>query len=97
VFLIFDSVQFEKCLNDGKKNEIEQATKNFMNEYKNLYGFEPIGFEFHLDEGTTIDFDKYERLDTEEQKNMLLLIIQMKILQLNILKKCSRSRCIFKL
>ncbi len=65
--LIFDSMQFEKCLNDGKKNEIEQATKAFMNEYKNLYGFEPIGFEFHLDEGTTIDFDKYERLETEEQ------------------------------
>jgi hypothetical protein len=71
--LIFDSVQFEKCLNDGKKNEIEQATKNFMNEYKNLYGFEPIGFEFHLDEGTTIDFDKYERLDTEEQKKYVAL------------------------
>jgi len=37
--LIFDSVQFEKCLKDGKKDEIEQATKNFMNEYKELYGF----------------------------------------------------------
>jgi hypothetical protein len=69
--LIFDSMQFEKCLNDGKKNEIEQATKDFMNEYKNLYGFEPIGFEFHLDEGTTIGFDKYERLDTEEQKKYI--------------------------
>ena len=71
--LIFDSVQFEKCLNNGKKNEIEQATKNFMNEYKSLYGFEPIGFEFHLDEGTTIDFDKYERLDTEEQKKYVAI------------------------
>ncbi|TWX64870.1 hypothetical protein ESZ36_19460 [Colwellia demingiae] len=66
--LIFDSVQFEKCLNDGKKDEVEQATKDFMQEYKNLYGFEPIGFEFHLDEGTKIDFDTYEKLDIEEQK-----------------------------
>lgn len=69
--LIFDSVQFEKCLNDGKKDQIEQATKDFMNEYQNLYGFEPIGFEFHLDEGTTIDFDKHQKLDSEEQKKYI--------------------------
>lgn len=66
--LIFDSQKFNECLENGKQAEIEQATKNFMLEFKENYGFEPIGFEFHLDEGTIIDSEKLVELDEEEQK-----------------------------
>lgn len=66
--LIFDSQKFNECLEDGKQAEIEQATKDFMLDFKENYGFEPIGFEFHLDEGTIIDAEKLIELDEEEQK-----------------------------
>lgn len=66
--LVFNSEQFLKCIEDGKQEEIKKATKNFMLEFKKEYGFEPIGFEFHLDEGTTIDADKLEELSDDERK-----------------------------
>ena len=65
--LIFNHKLFNKCLEEGKKEEIEQATKDFMFDFKDEFGFEPIGFEFHLDEGTEIDLDVYDKL-TEEEK-----------------------------
>ena len=93
--LIFDSVQFEKCLNEGQKNEIKEATKDFMQEYKNLYGFEPIGFEFHLDEGTTIDFDQYEQLDTEEQKKYIAVDNPDENITTEYIKKNIHAHAIF--
>ncbi|MBB1274069.1 hypothetical protein [Psychromonas sp. SR45-3] len=66
--LIFDSQKFNECLENGKQDEIEQATKDFMLEFKEKFGFEPIGFEFHLDEGTTIDVEKLTELDEDERK-----------------------------
>lgn len=93
--LIFDSVQFEKCLKDGKKNEIERATKNFMNEYKELYGFEPIGFEFHLDEGTTIDTDKYAKLDIEEQEKYVAVDNDDEAFTTEYIKKNIHAHAVF--
>ena len=46
--LIFDRDRFNKLLQDGQQNAI-------MIEFQALYGFEPIGFEFHLDEGTELE------------------------------------------
>ncbi len=66
--LVFNSEQFLKCIEDGNQEEIKKATKNFMLEFQKEYGFEPIGFEFHLDEGTTIDADKLEELSEDERK-----------------------------
>lgn len=66
--LVFNSEQFLKCIEENKQDEIEQATKDFMLEFQKEYGFEPIGFEFHLDEGTTIDADKLEELSEDERK-----------------------------
>ncbi|HAS6213013.1 TPA: hypothetical protein I7185_22185 [Vibrio vulnificus] len=65
--LIFNSELFLKCMEDGKQEEIKKATKNFMLEFQKEYGFEPIGFEFHLDEGTKISTEDLEKLDTEEK------------------------------
>lgn len=66
--LIFDSQKFNECLENDQQSEIEQTTKDFMIEFKEKFGFEPIGFEFHLDEGTIIDSEKLIELDEEEQK-----------------------------
>lgn len=52
--LIFDRETFDRLLREGKQQELEQATIDFMTEFKTVYGFEPIGFEFHLDEGTEL-------------------------------------------
>jgi len=93
--LIFDSVQFEKCLKDGKKDEIDQATRNFMNEYKKLYGFEPLGFEFHLDEGTTIDFDNYQKLDTEEKEKYVAVDDPDEDLTTEYIKKNIHAHAVF--
>jgi hypothetical protein len=93
--LIFDSVQFEKCLNEGQKDEIEQATKDFMNEYKKTYGFEPLGFEFHLDEGTAIDFDKYEKLDIEEQEKYVAIDNDSEAFTTEYIKKNIHAHAVF--
>lgn len=66
--LVFNSEHFLKCIEDGNQEEIKKATKNFMLEFQKEYGFEPIGFEFHLDEGTTINSDKLEELSEDERK-----------------------------
>ncbi|MDE1222571.1 plasmid recombination protein [Vibrio aestuarianus] len=50
--LIFNRELFDQMIKDGRNDEIKQATKDFMNDFKKQYGFEPVGFEFHLDEGT---------------------------------------------
>ncbi|MBY8309622.1 plasmid recombination protein [Vibrio fluvialis] len=56
--LIFNRELFDKMIKDGRNDEIKQATKDFMNDFKEQYGFEPIGFEFHLDEGTEQEEDE---------------------------------------
>ena len=66
--LIFNSDRFFECMENGKKNEIEEATKAYMLEFKALYGFEPVGFKFHLDEGTVVTADNFQHLDEKEQK-----------------------------
>lgn len=66
--LVFNSEQFLKCIEENKQDEIEKATKDFMLDFKKQFGFEPIGFEFHLDEGTTINADKLEELPEDERK-----------------------------
>jgi len=66
--LIFNAQRFNECLRNGQQEEIEQATKDFMNDFKDRFGFEPIGFEFHLDEGTLLTDDEFNRLNEEEKK-----------------------------
>lgn len=61
--IILDSKKFFEC----EKKDIEEATKAYMLEFKEKYGYEPIGFEFHLDEGTKIKKDDFEKLTNEEK------------------------------
>lgn len=61
--IILDSKKFFEC----EKKDIEEATKAYMLEFKEKYGYEPIGFEFHLDEGTKIKKDDFEKLSNEEK------------------------------
>lgn len=66
--LIFDRELFDSLIEENRQDEIVEATKNYMNDFKEKYGFEPIGFEFHLDEGTEISSKHFEELSEEEQK-----------------------------
>ncbi|MCC4276134.1 plasmid recombination protein [Marinomonas communis] len=66
--LIFSSEHFLKCIENGDKQAILEATKDYMTGFKKEFGFEPIGFEFHLDEGDLIDADRYFDLTPEQQK-----------------------------
>lgn len=49
--LIFDHEIFKKLINDNKQDEIKKTTNEFMLEFEKKFGFAPVGFEFHLDEG----------------------------------------------
>lgn len=40
---------------DNFKNEMAKSIKNFMMELKNEFGFEPVTFDFHADEGSYDD------------------------------------------
>lgn len=49
--LILDRDITNKLIEEGRKDEIKLALVNFMNDFKGKYGFEPVGFELHCDEG----------------------------------------------
>lgn len=53
--LVFSLEQFENLEQSLSQKELQEAltiyTREYMEEIKKLYGLEPIGFQFHLDEG----------------------------------------------
>lgn len=67
--LVFDRDLMESILNeDDGKEKIENSIKEYMSEFKEKYGYEPLGFNFHCDEGTFIPNDKFQKLSDEEKK-----------------------------
>ncbi|SJN55392.1 hypothetical protein VR7878_01224 [Vibrio ruber DSM 16370] len=71
--LVFDHQLMFDLLNseDGKK-QVEQSIKDYMLDFKDKYGFEPIGFQFHLDEGTFFTEKQFNELEDEELKKRLV-------------------------
>ena len=51
--LVFDRDITNKLIKEGRIDELKGSIADFMNEIKETYGFEPVGFEFHADEGHT--------------------------------------------
>ncbi len=49
--VIFDREIFGDLIKNGRQDELKASMGDFMSDMKKEYGFEPIGFEFHLDEG----------------------------------------------
>lgn len=53
--LVFSLEQFENLEKSLSQNELQEAltlyTREYMQKIKKLYGLEPLGFQFHLDEG----------------------------------------------
>lgn len=71
--LVFNRELFDECISFGQEDRIIELTKNYMLDFKEKYGFEPIGFEFHLDEGTVISSSKFEKLSDLEKKEYKVL------------------------
>lgn len=65
--LIFNNVKFQEAIKNGKMDEINAYTKAFMKDFGEKTGFEPIGYEYHLDEGSVIDIKEYNDMDEEEK------------------------------
>lgn len=49
--VIFDRDIFDELIKSNRQEELKSAMADFMGEIKDKHGFDPIGFEFHLDEG----------------------------------------------
>lgn len=67
--LVFDNELMEELLSsENGQNKVNQSIQNYMIEFKEKYGYEPIGFNFHLDEGT---FIKESEIINNDTKNLL--------------------------
>ncbi|MGY5579841.1 hypothetical protein ACXHQN_01705 [Vibrio cincinnatiensis] len=71
--LVFDhQLMFDLLSSESGKNQVEQSIKDYMLDFKDQYGFEPIGFQFHLDEGTFFTEKQFNELEDEELKKRLV-------------------------
>ncbi len=70
--LIFDNELIFKILQTPNGQEkINQAIKCYMKDFKEKYGFEPIGFQFHTDEGTFYTQNQHDKLTEQKRKNLI--------------------------
>lgn len=53
--VIFDRDIFDDLIKNNKQEELKETMKGYCQGVKDRFGFEPVGFEFHLDEGTKND------------------------------------------
>lgn len=71
--LAFDNkLMFEILETEDGQDRVNESIKNYMNDFKKNYGFEPIGFQFHTDEGTFYNKKQFENLDDEDLKKRLV-------------------------
>ncbi|MGM6200458.1 hypothetical protein ABLA51_21825 [Vibrio parahaemolyticus] len=71
--LVFDhQLMFDLLNSENGKYQVEQSIKDYMLDFKDQYGFEPIGFQFHLDEGTFFTEKQFNELEDEELKKRLV-------------------------
>lgn len=71
--LVFDhQLMFDLLNSEDEKKQVEQSIKDYMLDFKDKYGFEPIGFQFHLDEGTFFTEKQFNELEDEELKKRLV-------------------------
>lgn len=71
--LAFDNELMFDILNTPNGEErVKESIKNYMTEFKEKYGFEPVGFQFHTDEGTFYTQDQFNSIDDEERKKRMV-------------------------
>nr|WP_075519281.1 hypothetical protein [Moritella viscosa]SHO14573.1 Plasmid recombination enzyme [Moritella viscosa] len=71
--LAFDNkLMFEILETENGQDRVNESIKNYMNDFKKNYGFEPVGFQFHTDEGTFYNKKQFENLDDEDLKKRLV-------------------------
>ncbi|MBE8574047.1 hypothetical protein [Vibrio sp. OPT18] len=71
--LVFDHELMHEILKDENgQGRIKQSIKNYMQDFKNEYGFEPVGFQFHVDEGTFYNQKDFDKIEDEDFKKLLV-------------------------
>ncbi|MCR9573824.1 hypothetical protein NB501_00005, partial [Vibrio alginolyticus] len=71
--LVFDHELMHEILkSENGQERIEQSIKNYMKDFKKEYGFEPIGFQFHMDEGTFYKDEDFDKIEDEELKKRMV-------------------------
>ena len=94
--LVFDHSLMEDILKseDGKE-KIKNSVSNFMNDFKENYGYEPIGFDFHLDEGTFYSKKSFDEMNNEELKKRMVEAIHPETGEKGFLKRNLHAHAIF--
>lgn len=71
--LAFDHELMHEILNTPNGEErVKESIKNYMAEFKEKYGFEPVGFQFHMDEGTFYKDEDFDKIEDEELKKRMV-------------------------
>lgn len=71
--LVFDHELMHEILNsENGKERVQESIKSYMLEFKDKYGFEPVGFQFHVDEGTFYNQEDFDKIEDEELKKRMV-------------------------
>lgn len=71
--LVFDHELMHEILNsENGKERVQKSIKSYMLEFKDKYGFEPVGFQFHVDEGTFYNQKDFDKIEDEELKKRMV-------------------------
>jgi hypothetical protein len=66
-----------------------------MKDFKNEYGFEPVGFQFHVDEGTFYKQKDFDKIEDEGLKNRMVKTVNPETGEDGYLKQNFHAQAIF--
>lgn len=94
--LVFDNELMHEILkSENGQERIEQSIKNYMTDFKKKYGFEPVGFQFHLDEGTFYTQKDFNKIEDEELKKRMVKTVNPETGEDGYLKQNFHAQAIF--
>lgn len=67
--VVLDNRKFFEHYDNNDFDNVQDALKDYMNVFKDQFGYEPIGFEFHLDEGTEKTADQFNEIENQEERD----------------------------
>ena len=94
--LVFDNELMFNLLSspDGRK-QVEESIKDYMTDFQKTYGFEPIGFQFHMDEGTFFTQKQFDEEKNEELKKRLVPTVDDETGESGYIKQNFHAQAIF--
>ncbi|WP_213865589.1 hypothetical protein [Vibrio crassostreae] len=94
--LVFDHELMHEILkSENGQERIEQSIKNYMKDFKNEYGFEPVGFQFHVDEGTFYKQKDFDKIEDEGLKKRMVKTVNPETGEDGYLKQNFHAQAIF--